>query len=123
MGQNAWRDGMEMDVHSLHPLASQDTNKDLMKCPPRAMSAFYSEFIKEWKFYVEWNPHLYLDVSTGVDFVNSVSGGSARFSVQIVTLDKHCVVTEASHPHISLTFTLQLDSFTNVKPGREEREK
>lgn len=51
--------------------------------------------------------------------MNSISGGPAGLSVQVVTLDKHCVVTEASHPHVSLTFTLQLDPFTNVKPGKE----
>lgn len=67
------------------------------------------------------DPCPYLDVSAGVDFVNSISGGSAGFPVQVVTLNKHCVVTEASHPHISLAFTLKLNPFANVKPGRGER--
>lgn len=58
----------------------------------------------------------HLDVRAGVDFVNGVSGGSTRLSVQVVTLDKHCVVTEASHPHVSLALTLQLNPFTDVKP-------
>ena len=62
----------------------------------------------------------HLDVSAGVYFVHSVSRGSAGFSVQVVTLNKHCVVTEASHPHIPLPLTLQLNPFANVKPGREE---
>lgn len=63
----------------------------------------------------------YLDVSARVDFVNSVSRGSACLSVQVVTLNKHCVVTEASHPHISLALTLQLNPLANVKSGSEER--
>lgn len=73
-------------------------------------------------FLQSTDPCPYLDVSAGVDFVNSVSRGSARLSVQVVTLNKHSVVTEASHPYISLTLTLQLDPFANVKPGGEERE-
>lgn len=67
------------------------------------------------------DPCPYLDVSTGVDFVNSVSRGSARLPVQVVTLNKHSVVTEASHPHISLALTLQLNPFADVKPGGKER--
>ena len=66
------------------------------------------------------DPCPYLDVSAGVDFVNSVSGGSTRLSVQVVTLNEHGVVTEASHPHVSLALTLQLNPFANVKPVRRE---
>lgn len=64
------------------------------------------------------NLRLYLDVSAGVDFVHSVSWGSARLPVQIIALNKHSVVAEASHPHIPLALTLQLDTFTDVKPGK-----
>lgn len=63
----------------------------------------------------------YLYVSTGVDFVNSISRGPACFSIQVVTLNKHCVVTEASHPHVPLALTLELNALTNVKPGKGER--
>lgn len=71
------------------------------------------------------DPCPYLDVSAGVDFVNSVSGGSACLSVQIITLNKHGVVTEASHPHVSLAFTLKLNPFANVKPekGKKQQKK
>lgn len=68
------------------------------------------------------DPCPYLDVSAGVDFVNSVSGGSARLSVQIITLNKHGVVTEASHPYVSLAFTLKLNPFANMKPERGKKE-
>lgn len=67
------------------------------------------------------DPCPYLDVSAGVDFVNSISRGSACLPVQVVALNKHCVITEASHPHISLALTLQLNPFANVKPGGEDR--
>lgn len=64
----------------------------------------------------------YLDVSTGVDFVHGVPWGPACLSVQVVTLDKHSVVTEASHPHVPLALALQLNPFANVKPkGGENR--
>lgn len=53
--------------------------------------------------------------------MNSVSRGSARLSVQVVTLNKHCVVTEASYPYVSLTLTLKLNPLANVKPGRGKR--
>lgn len=62
----------------------------------------------------------YLDVSAGVDFVNGVSGGPTRLPVQIVALDKHGVVTQASHPHIALALALKLDAFADVKPERGE---
>lgn len=63
----------------------------------------------------------YLDVSAGVDFVNGVSGGSTRLPVQIVALNKHGVVTQASHPHVALALALKLNAFANVKPGRGEQ--
>lgn len=64
---------------------------------------------------------IYLDVSAGVDFVNGVSGGPTRLPVQIVALDKHGVVTQASHPHVALTLALKLDAFADVKPERGEQ--
>lgn len=81
-----------------------------MKCQISVMNSFLQSS----------DPCPYLDVSAGIDFVNSVSGGSARLSVQVVTLNEHSVVTEASHPHVSLALTLQLNSFADVKPGRQE---
>lgn len=63
----------------------------------------------------------YLDVSAGVDFVNSISGRSTRLPVQVVALNKHGVVTQAAHPHVALALTLQLHAFADVKPGRGER--
>lgn len=58
-------------------------------------------------------PHL--DVSTGVDLVNCISRGTSSLSIQVVALDKHCVVTQTTHPDVSFTFALQLDSFANVE--------
>lgn len=98
-----------------------------MTCPLFAVFTWQEKyFLNEWcPVAVRWLHYTkitpvcaYLDVSTGVDFVNSISRGSTRFSVQVVTLNKHCMVTKASHPDISLTFTLQLDPFTNVKPDQ-----
>lgn len=64
------------------------------------------------------DPCRYLDVSAGVDFVNSISRGSTGLSVQIVALNKHCVVTQAAHPHVPLALTLKLNAFADVKPER-----
>lgn len=66
-------------------------------------------------------PCRYLDVSAGVDFVNSISRRSTRLSVQVVALNKHRVVTQASHPHVALALTLKLNAFADVKPGRGEQ--
>lgn len=63
-------------------------------------------------------PCRYLDVSAGVDFMNSISRGPTRLSVQIVALNKHRVVTQAPHPHVPLALTLKLNTFANVKPER-----
>lgn len=63
----------------------------------------------------------HLDVSTGVDFVNSVSRGSACLSVQVVALDKHSMVAEAPHPHVTLALTLQLNAFADVESALETR--
>ena len=52
--------------------------------------------------------------------MNSVTGGAAHLSVQVVTLNEHCVVAEAADPHVSLALTLQLDAYTDVEPAREE---
>lgn len=53
--------------------------------------------------------------------MNGVSRGSACLPVQVVTLDKHGVVTEASHPHVALALALQLYAFADVKSGVGER--
>lgn len=67
------------------------------------------------------DPCGYLDVGTGVDFVNSISRRSPRLPVQIVALNKHRVVTQASHPHVPLALTLQLNAFADVQPERGEQ--
>lgn len=67
------------------------------------------------------DPCRYLDVSAGVDFVNSISRGSTGLSVQIVALDKHRVVTQAAHPHVPLALTLKLNAFADVKPERGQQ--
>lgn len=59
---------------------------------------------------------LHLNVSTGVDLVNRVPGGSSGLSVQIIALHKHCVITQTAHPDVSFTFALQLHTFANVEP-------
>lgn len=51
--------------------------------------------------------------------MHSVSGCTASLSIQVVALHEDGVVTEAAHPHITLTFTLQLHTFTNVQSGKE----
>lgn len=58
----------------------------------------------------------HLNVSTGVDLVNCVSRGTSSLSIQVITLHKHCMITQTAHPDISFTFTLQLDAFANVEP-------
>lgn len=62
----------------------------------------------------------YLDVSTGVDLVDGVTGSSSRFSVQVVALHKDSVVAQAAHPHITLPLALQLHSFSNVEPVKRD---
>ncbi len=59
----------------------------------------------------------YLDVGTGVNLVDGVTRSSSSLAVQIIALDKHSVVTETAHPHVPLAFTLQLNTFTDVKPA------
>lgn len=56
----------------------------------------------------------YLNVGTGIDLVHSVSRGPASLAVQVVALDEHSVVTQATHPQVALSFALQLDTFSNV---------
>lgn len=51
--------------------------------------------------------------------MHGVPWGPACLSVQVVTLDKHSVVTEASHPHVPLALALQLNPFADVKPWGE----
>lgn len=51
--------------------------------------------------------------------MHGVSGGTASLSIQVVALHEDCMVTEATHPHITLTFTFQLDALTNVQPGKQ----
>lgn len=67
------------------------------------------------------DPGGYLDVSAGVDFVNSISRRATRLPVQIVALNKHRVVTQAAHPHVPLALALQLHAFADVKPERGEQ--
>lgn len=59
----------------------------------------------------------HLNISSGVDLMNPVSRRSAGLAVKVETLDKHRVVTKASHPDVPLTPTLQLNPPTNVKPA------
>lgn len=61
-------------------------------------------------------PRSHLDVSTGVDLVNSISRGASCLSVQVVALYKHGMVAQTAHPHIPFTFALQLHALTNVEP-------
>lgn len=72
-------------------------------------------------------PHL--DVSAGVYLVNCISRCTSSLSIQVIALNKHGVIAQTAHPHVSLTFALQLYTFTNVEPevtdtgeGRKSRE-
>lgn len=57
-------------------------------------------------------PHL--DVSPWVDFVDSIAWCSSCLSIQVVALNEDGMITQTSHPHITLTTTLQLNTFTYV---------
>lgn len=59
----------------------------------------------------------HLNVSSGVDFVHGVAGGSAGLTVQVITLHEHCVVAQTPHPHIALPPALQLHALPDVQPG------
>lgn len=63
----------------------------------------------------------YFDISSWVDFVHSIPWSPACFPVQVVALHKDSMVTETSHPHVSLSATLQLHTLTNVEPGTGQR--
>lgn len=72
-------------------------------------------------------PHL--DVSAGVDLVNCISRCTSGLSIQVIALNKHGVIAQTAHPHVSLALALQLYTFTNVEPevrdkgeGRKRRE-
>lgn len=65
----------------------------------------------------------YLDVGTGVNLVDGVTRSSSSLAVQIIALDKHSVVTETAHPHVPLAFTLQLNTFTDVKPAGQKTQR
>lgn len=66
----------------------------------------------------------HLDVSAGVDLVNSISRGASGLSIQVIALHKHGVITQTAHPDIAFTFALQLHAFANVEPNdRKERKR
>ena len=62
-------------------------------------------------------PLAHLNVGLGVYLVYSVARSPASLVVQVVALDKHTVVAEASNPHLSLVLCLQLNALSNVKPS------
>lgn len=59
---------------------------------------------------------VYLNEGSWVDLVNSIPWRSPCLPVQVVTLHEDSMVTKATHPHVPLPTTLQLNTFTNVKP-------
>lgn len=66
--------------------------------------------------YCEAGGGAHLDVSAGVNLVHRVPRGAASLAVQVVALHEDGVVAQAAHPHVPLTFTLQLHAFADVKP-------
>jgi hypothetical protein len=55
----------------------------------------------------------YFDSTARVDFVDSVEGLAARLPVQIVALEKDCVVAEAPHVHATIRLALQLHALAD----------
>lgn len=58
-----------------------------------------------------------LDVGSGVDLMHGVARCSARLPVEVVALYKHSMVAHTAHPHVALSATLQLHTFTDMQPA------
>lgn len=72
--------------------------------------------------FSSWSIQTNLYVCTRVNLVNSIPWRTPCFSVQVVALNEDRVVTEASNPHVTFSFALQLHPFPYVQP-REEKKK
>lgn len=70
-----------------------------------------------------WQCLCYLYVGTGVNFMYSITRSSSGLTVQIITLNKHSVITETANPNVTLALTLQLNTFTDMKPTGEREVK
>ena len=55
-----------------------------------------------------------LDISGGVDFVNSVPWCPTCLAVKVETLYEDAVVADAAYPHISFPTIVQLHAFADV---------
>lgn len=70
--------------------------------------------------FSSWSIQTNLYVCTWVNLVNSIPWRTPCFSVQVVALNEDRVVTEASNPHVTFSFALQLHPFPYVQPWKEK---
>lgn len=60
------------------------------------------------------------DASRWVNLVHSITRRATSFSVQIVALNEHRMIAEASQPNIAFAAQIKLNAFSYVKAEREK---
>lgn len=55
------------------------------------------------------------DARRWVNFVNGIAGRAACFAVQVIALNEHRMVAEASQPNVAFTAKIQLNTFAYVE--------